>query len=301
MSEFHLSKRVLVVLIIIVLVLIGAIGAYTSYLFSNHSVVVISPETASEENFDTAVVEPLYVEPLSIPLMTDFHFVEDSSFLDLNDVFDARSDETDRKHYYTLLANSEMTHEEAMFVEAPELPTVMFFEEGDREIGYEVVFPENATYDIETVTMPTVFNEVTFGGITLGELLAPENEWSIYLSLMQDDLQKLTASVNDTYGDYVTSPLLRVLGEEDGLLSQTEFTYPPAELVILFAYKQFLTDYIDPSYHENTVSDFVTSNVLNQKFLQSDIAAAQVLSTQYMQVAADRLAVVLSDNEPSGE
>jgi len=291
MSKFYLSKRVLVVLILIVLVLIGAIGAYGSYLFSNYetstvptqdSLVTTNIVEVSQEASDDA-------KSYEIPLITDLYFVEDSSFLDLTEVFNARNDEADREHYYTLLANPGMTYKEAYFAETPELPSISSYLNDEGDLIQRIEIPENVSYDFANIPVPTAFDALQFNDETIASLLSQESfnnsTSSALLVLVTDDLVRLVDTVNTVFSDSVSYPESRLRDVSNAPATLTDFEYPPLELVQLYTYEKLLGHYADSSYYTNDIDTFITINILNQKYLQSDVVAAQVLADQYLRAA----------------
>jgi len=295
MSKFYLSKRVLVVLILIVLVLIGAIGAYGSYLFSNSARIPLSSQNYQVgENSERLGRADL--NSFEMPVVSGFHFIEDSSFLDLSEVFAVRSDESDREHYYTLFANPGMAYEETAFAEPVALPTVTAVENEEGYPAYDVIFPAGTSYSKRSIPELIMFDEVQYAGVAVNDLLSPELV-AVILSQAREDIDRLVSLVHETYGAEVLSPTQRILSTADYEVRQVGYTYPPRELVLAFVYEDLLTQYVDRKYAENTVDTFVVNNILNQRFLQSDVAAAQILATQYLKAADARLPSMLFDIE----
>lgn len=216
----------------------------------------------------------------------EFNFISDNQIVNLSDQFLARNDKNDRILYYTLLANPEIQYNEAVLLPPPAtLPTVETVMNDDGSRAFDIIVPDGAGYDI-AVTEPLLsLSDVTFDGASIEELslsFSGRNHLSDVLQLIQHDVKKLSADIDNSYSKYDRSPFERVHDVQlEGTMAG--YSFPPFELTLLFTYEMFFGNYVHNRYFDNSIDEFITSNIKHLRFTYSDVLAAREVANTYMQ------------------
>lgn len=297
----YISHRGQVGILICITLLLLAIIAW--FVYELYTVKMLT-ESTYDTDIDVATEEVAAITAAEVipalPLVTNLHFVESSAFLDLSEVFSVNGEETDRTHYYTLLANPNLSYEEAQFATVPTLPEVSLQTMDGGEISYDVMLPADATYTLEVEVDllhldNIIFNTTSFPNLTNNTFVA-ENPEATALTFIASDISKIVTAVDAAYKPHVVSPLARILVTDEPSITQASFVYPVESLIVAFAFEAYLTKYIGPEYYQNNIDDYITSNIMHGNFLHSDVIMARMIANQYMEAAGKRLTTwVLED------
>lgn len=270
-------------LIVIALsVLIGGVvlyGGYVAYMMlrttdSVPEVVVESPKPPEEGVYrDTP--------PLTL------HLANDILDIDIKDVVEARTIEVDRQYYYTLLTNPDVTLDEVALAEPAPLPNVLEYKDASGQSVFDVLVPEGAPYETDSIPAALAYDEVTFNGVVIGSLFENKKDEPQYQTLEQirQDVKIISEQMQAVYGTSMGTPSYRLHGSSATKVEQVGYAFPSRELIELFATEIFLATYVDSAYLDNTVELYAKRAILNQAYMYSDIAIAKEIARQYMSSA----------------